>query len=276
VRADDIAFVIALCRSRGGLKVSADKTYLIESRLNPIAREEGLAGAEALVVAARESDEARLSWRIVEAMAASETAFFRDRDVFAALRTRIVPELMAARAPGAVKIWSAACSTGQEVYSLAIMASELAQAGGAGPIELFGSDISSADLERAKSGLYSQSEVQRGLPIRMLIRHFTKEDDMWRLAADLRRGVRWRRANLIAPMEGFGPFDIVLCRNVLGLMESEARGKVLANLRAAVAPDGYLILGLTEGEEAPTAGFSALADLPGVFRPDAERRAAAA
>ncbi len=278
MRTDDIAFVIALCRSRAGLKVSADKTYLIESRLGPIAREENLAGAEALVVAARESGEARLSWRIVEAMAASETAFFRDRAVFAALGARILPELAASRGATPLKLWSAACATGQEVYSLAILAAELETAAKLPPIELYGSDISTAQLARAREGLYTQSEVQRGLPIRTLIRCFHKEADMWRIAADLRSRIRWRRVNLIASLDSVGVFDIILCRNALSAMESAAQARVLANLAPAIADDGYLILGPGEGElnGAHAAGLAAVDGLPGVWRPDRAGKSAAA
>ncbi len=278
MRADDIAFVIALCKARAGLTVAADKPYLIESRLNPVARGEGLAGADALVVAARESGESRLSWRIVEAMAAGETAFFGDRTVFEGLRTRILPELIAARAGAPLKVWSAACSTGQEVYSLAMAATLLADSGlaGANAIELFGSDIASADLERAKEGLYTQSEVQRGLPIRLLIRFFQKQGDFWRIAPELRRRVRWRRVDLIASMENFGRFDVIFCRNVISAMDLEARATALGTLCGVLAPDGYLILGPDEGGAAREFGLEAAEELPGVYRFSPERRSVAA
>ncbi|MHB8531020.1 MAG: CheR family methyltransferase [Caulobacteraceae bacterium] len=149
------------------------------------------------------------------------------------------------------------------------------------PVELFASDICSTDLERAQAGLYTQSEVQRGLPIALLIRHFQKHGDhrhgdMWRLTADIRRRVRWRRINLIGSLENVGRFDLILCRNVLSGMETETHGAVLASLARALAPDGYLILGQDEAVEAAGGPFEAVPGLAGAYRPDRAHAAAAA
>ncbi|MGH6992637.1 MAG: CheR family methyltransferase [Caulobacteraceae bacterium] len=272
---EDVSFVIALCRSRAGLKVVPEKTYLIESRLAPIARGEGFVGAEPLLAAARESREPRLLWRIIEAMASSETSFFRDRDVFDHLRVDVIPDVARARTGGPVRVWSAACSTGQEVYSLAMIAKSLEEEKGC-RLELSASDLSTADLERAQSGLYSQSEVQRGLPIGLLIRYFQKQNDMWRITSDIRSRVRWRRVNLVASLDRVGCFDVVLCRNVLSAMTAEAQRATLASLAHVVAADGYLVLGLGERAEALNDAFEPVGGLPAIYRPTSRHSVQAA
>src|SRR5262249_16957555 len=143
-----------------------------------------------------------------------------------------------------LRIWSAACGAGQEIYSLAMLADAMAESGL--QVELAASDLAERMLEKAQSGLYTQFEVQRGLPIRRLAAHFEKEGDLWRIAPRIRQMVRWRRINLIAGLNGLGPFDVILCRNVLSGMVEPAREKVLAELASAMAPDGVLVTGLRE------------------------------
>ena len=181
---DDITLLVSLCRVRAGLRVAPDKTYLIESRLNPVARRERYASIGDMLAAVKARREDALAWTIVEAMAAGEGAFFADKGAFDLLKAQILPALARARGGRPLRIWSAACGAGQEVYSLAMMADAMAEAGV--KIELAASDLAERMLEKAQSGLYTQFEVQRGLPVRLLAANFEKEGDLWRIAARIR------------------------------------------------------------------------------------------
>ena len=276
MKAEDVALVSAICRTRAGLKVAAEKTYLIETRLGAVARREGFEGVPELIDAIRERREERVIWEAVEAMAAGETAFFRDRAPFQTLRDDILPQLARARAGQAVKVWSAACATGQEVYSLAMLVDDLKVTEPALRVELAASDLSSRALERAQSGLYNQFEVQRGLPIRQLTRHFENVDDNWRLSDAIRQMVRWRRINLIAGLAAVGRFDVVLCRYVLGGMTEDAQRKVLEDLTAVIPGDGCLVLGLDETVEGLAETFQPIVGRPGLYRRNPQFRTEAA
>lgn len=261
----DRHFLAALCLARAGLKVDADRTYLIESRLAPVARREGFASAEAFVEALRERADERLGWAAVEAMALPESEFFRDRTVFEHLASDLLPALARSRGGEPVRVWSAACGTGQEVYSLAMTVADAP--GLSGRVDLFGSDLSERSLEKAQAGLYSQFEVQRGLPARMLVRHFEREGEAFVLSPRIRQMVRWRRVNLLDDLGAFGPFDLVLCRNVLAGLAAGAKDRVLAGLTRALAPEGRLVLGVKDA-----GGVALTAVAPGVY---AAARAAA-
>ena len=237
----DRSFLAALCLARAGLSVDPSKSYLIESRLGPVARREGFASPEALITALRSQPDDRMAWATVEAMTLPETEFFRDRAVFEHLAQDVLPQLARRRAGAPVRIWSMACGGGQEIYSLAMM---LADAPGAAlPVELFGSDLSERSLEKAQAGLYSQFEVQRGLRARDLVRNFEARGEAFVLSPRIRQMVRWRRVNLLDDLSRFGPFDLLLCRNVLSGLVPEARARVLSALRQALAPGGHLVLG---------------------------------
>jgi chemotaxis protein methyltransferase CheR len=240
----DRAFVSALCLAWAGLRVDPDKGYLIESRLAPLARREGFESAEAFVEALRNGCDERLGWATVEAMVVAETDFFRDRHVFRRLAEEVLPALACARGGEPVRIWSTACGAGQEVYSLALMLDEAPTL--AARAELFASDLSERNLEKARAGLYSQFEVQRGLPARTLVRYFEKRDECFALSPRIRQTIRWRRVNLMEDLSRFGPFDLVLCRNMLGQMAPEAHPRVMRALRGALAPGGRLVLGLKD------------------------------
>lgn len=272
----DIAQVVSLCRARAGLKVAPDKTYLIESRLAPVARREGYESISDLLAAIRDRREEPLVWAVVEAMAGGESAFFRDRAPFQHFRDEVAPQLMRARGGGPVRVWSAACGGGQEIYSLAMLVGELAEAEPGMRIELAASDLSSLALERAQAGLYNQFEVQRGLPIRLLAQHFEKDGDGWRLAADVRQRVKWRRINLIAGLRQIGRFDVVFCRYVLGGMTEDAQRKVIDDLACIIPDDGYLVLGLKETLAPIGHAFEPVVGRPGVFRRNPSFAAAAA
>lgn len=239
----DRAYLAEVCLARAGLQVDPDKTYLIDSRLAPLARRECFSSIEALIDALRHGADDRLVWAAVEAMALPEGEFFRDHRVFAELAEDVVPALARARDGQPVRIWSAACGTGQEIYSLAML---LADAKGVGEVELFASDLSERSLEKAQSGRYSQFEVQRGLPARMLVRHFEKDGEWFALSPRVRQMVRWRRVNLIDDLSRMGQFDLILCRNLLNQLVPEAAAKVLEQMETALAPGGALLLGQNE------------------------------
>jgi chemotaxis protein methyltransferase CheR len=254
----DQGFFSELCLTRAGLRLDADKSYLVESRLGPVARREGYISTEAFISVLREGGDERLAWAAVEAMALPETEFFRDRAVFHHVVEQLLPALAQGR-DTPVRVWSAACGTGQEVYSLAMM---LADAPGlAGRIELYASDLSERSLEKARSGVYSQFEVQRGLPARLLVRHFEKRGEAFQLSPRVRQMVRWRRVNLVDDLARFGQFELVLCRNVLGQLAQEARAGVHAGLKAALAPGGRMVLGLKD----EAFGLAPIAPETGVF-----------
>jgi chemotaxis protein methyltransferase CheR len=275
VNAQEVAYVAALCRHLAGLKVEPDKTYLIESRLSPVARREGYPSVSELLAAIRSKKDEPLVWSPVEARAAGETAFFRDRAPFAEFRDEIAPQLARARAGQPVKVWSAACGTGQEIYSLAMIAHGFAERGGP-KLELAASDLSRLALERAQGGLYNQFEVQRGLPIRLLAGAFEKEGDQWRLSVEIRKMVRWRRINLIAGLTRIGRFDVVFCRNVLGQMTVDAQKKVVSELAEMIPPDGYLVVGLKEDIPSLADAFQPIIGRAGLFKPKAQTPAAVA
>jgi chemotaxis protein methyltransferase CheR len=240
----DLAFISALCHARAGLRIEADKSYLIESRLGPVARREGYASPEEFIAALRDRGDERQGWAAVEAMALPEPEFFRDRAVFEHLIGEVLPALLRARGGQPVRVWSTACGTGQEVYSLAMMLAEAPSL--AGRVELFASDLSERSLEKAQAGIYSQFEVQRGLPARTLVNTFEKVGETFVLSPRIRQMVRWRRVNLMEDLGRYGQFELLLCRGVLGQLTPDAQSRALGHLRAALAPGGRLVLGLKD------------------------------
>ncbi|WP_374469201.1 protein-glutamate O-methyltransferase CheR [Phenylobacterium sp.] len=264
------ALVARLCEQRAGLAVDPARDYLIESRLAPVARREGFGSVAELLQALRDREEERLVWAVVEAMAHRDASFFRDPEVFALLRDQVLPTLARQRDGEPVRVWCAACGSGQEVYSLAMMLADAPIAGTR--VELFASELSERELEKAQGGLYSQFEVQRGLPARLLVRHFEKRDEAFALSPRVRQMVRWRRANLLEDAARLGRFDVVVCRQVLPGLTEAAREQVLAGLSGAVAEGGCLVLGAGEAEAPP--GFGSLG-LPGVYGAAEAARAAA-
>lgn len=239
---EDMDLLAALGRARAGVRIETEKPYLIESRLAPLARRENYDSIDALIATLRSKREERLIWAVVEALCRSETRFFRDRETFAQLRDQVLPALSQRRRETPIRIWSAACATGQEVYSMAIAAAEAPGLVPGARFEFFGSDLSERSLEKAQAGIYTQFEVQRGLPIRLLIKYFENQDDTWAISPRIRQMVRWRRINLLADLSAMGRFDVILLRNVLGGMEASLRGKVARALAALLPEDGVLVL----------------------------------
>lgn len=273
---EDMDLLAALGRARAGVRVETEKPYLIESRLAPLARREGYDSIDALISALRTKREDRLIWAVVEALCRSETTFFRDRETFAQLRDQILPALSHRRREAPIRIWSAACATGQEVYSMAIAAAEAPGLATGARFEFFGSDLSERSLEKAQAGLYTQFEVQRGLPIRMLIKYFENQDDTWVISPRIRQTVRWKRINLLADLSAMGRFDVILLRNVLGGMDASLRGKVARSLAALLPDDGVLVL---DAEDDASEIDELLTPAPGgrgIYLRDPSIRAAAA
>ncbi|MEO8115009.1 MAG: protein-glutamate O-methyltransferase CheR, partial [Phenylobacterium sp.] len=240
---------------------------------SPVARREGFASVGELMRAIGEHQDERLVWAMVEAMTLSETSWFRDPAVFDALRDEVLPELALRRKGKAIRVWSAACGSGQEIYSLAMMLDETRRR--APRVELFGSDLCERQLEKARSGLYTQFEVQRGLSARRLVDNFEKQDDMFVLAPRLRQTVRWRRINLMDDLPRASRYELILCRNALGSLTALARAQVLESLVGALAEDGRLVLGAQEAPEAGFAGLRVVSGQPGVYAARPRTRAAA-
>lgn len=275
MKREDVETIRALVHARSGVVLDPEKTYQIETGLAPVARRAGFASLADLVQAIRAQRDERLLWAATEALTSSETSFFRDRVPFRAFREEILPELTAKRGDKPIRIWCASGGTGQEPYSLAmIIDDELAKLGEA-RFELFASDISERALEKAQRGLYTQFEVQRGLPIRLLVRHFEKVDDQWALSPRIRQMVRWRRINLLADLRPLGRFDVILCRNVLSSFDEPTRRRVLDQLANALAEDGWLVLGVDETVSGATDRLKPVPGRRGFYAPSQEAHAAA-
>ncbi|MGD9925644.1 MAG: protein-glutamate O-methyltransferase CheR, partial [Pseudorhodoplanes sp.] len=213
------------------------------------------------------TDEA-LTAAVVEAMTTNETFFFRDRIPFDHFRTFILPELMRSRARHKrIRIWCAAASTGQEPYSLAMAIKEMGGLLDGFRIEILATDLSTAVLEKAAAGIYSQFEVQRGLPIQLLVKYFTQIGESWQIAADIRAMVQFRNFNLLTDFSRLGLFDLVVCRNVLIYFDQPTKSGMLDRMARVVVPDGFLILGAAETTIGLTHGFRSVPDRRGLYAP---------
>ena len=256
----------SLLRTRSGLVIGPDKTYLLESRLQPLLRREGLGSLDALATRLSAPQAEPLVREIVEAMTTNESFFFRDGKPFAHLKEIVLPRLLAARQPGVgLRLWSAAASTGQEAYSLAMLFAEAAPLLGGRSVEILGTDIAREPLARAREGVYTQFEVQRGLPVQMLLKHFSKEGGGWRIAAPIRKMVRFEEGNLLGDLRSLGRFDVVFLRNVLIYFDAPTKSRVLEAVARLLAPDGYLYLGGAETVLGLCDRFRAAPDGPGAY-----------
>lgn len=246
LKPEDFDFVSKLIKSRSGLVLTQDKFYLLESRLMPIARKRGLKDLGELIGALRGMDRTLIE-DVVEAMTTNESFFFRDTKPFDQFRHVVLPHMIKARASKRhLRIWCAAASSGQEPYSLAMILQDFASQLAGWRIEIIGTDISREILNKARAGLYSQFEVQRGLPIALLVKHFQKADDMWQISADLRSKVQYREYNLLEDLKPLGQFDVVYCRNVLIYFDQPTKTDVLSRIAAQMPDDGFLFLGGAE------------------------------
>lgn len=272
MKPDELDFVAELARVRAGLMVDRDRLYVVESRLGPVARREGFGSIREMLLACRQRKDERLIWMVIESLAAGETYFFRDKPAFTRLGEEILPELMRRRGDNPIRVWSAGCSTGQEPYSLALQVEEAREQLPPGRVEILGTDLSERSLHKAQEGLYNQFEVQRGLPIRLLLRHFERQDEMWRVSPRIRAMARWRRVNLNADFRALGRFDVVFCRNVLEGMDPASARRAFEQLSLALEPGGYLVLSETEVAPAAVEGLQPAGG--GIFRADPRRAAA--
>jgi chemotaxis protein methyltransferase CheR len=262
----DYAFLRQCIKARSGLVLSPDKQDLVESRLLPVARKAGFSDPGELVVALRNACDSALMTAVVEAMVTSDTCFFRDKTVFGYFRQTIVPALLAARRRSrSIRIWCAAASTGQEAYSLALCLRDMAASLEGWGVKILATDLSNRVLDRARRGLYTHFEVQRGLPIKVLIKHFTQSGEQWQIAPELRAMVTWRQLNLLGDFSPLGMFDVIFCRNVLTYFDRETKSDVLDRLAKVAARDGYLVLGATETLTGVTDRFNAIADQRGLY-----------
>lgn len=247
LRPEDFDFVARMLKERSGLIITRDKAYLLESRLMPLARKRGLKGLEDLVGTMKSSRDETLMRDVTEAMTTNESFFFRDIKPFDQFREVVLPHLMQHRAAKkSFRIWSAACSSGQEAYSLAMILKEESTRLAGWRIEIVGTDISQEVLDKAKAGLYSQFEVQRGLPIQLLVKYFKKKDESWQIDPGLRAMVQFREFNLLHDLRGLGQFDVVFCRNVLIYFDQPTKTRVLDAISKQMPDDGFLYLGGAE------------------------------
>ncbi len=266
VTSASFAALAGLLKTRSGLIIGQDKIYLLETRLVALLRREQLADLNALADRLGRPGGEPLAREVVEAMTTNESFFFRDDKPFQHFRTTALPRLIAARPPGtALRIWSAASSTGQEAYSLAIILAESKAVVGSRRIEIVGTDIARGPLTRARDGQYTQFEVQRGLPVQYLMKYFKKEDPHWRIAPEIREMAQFREFNLLGDLRPLGRFDIVFCRNVLIYFDQPTKTRVLEAMAAQMPPDGVLYLGGAETVLGITPRFAPLTGERGVY-----------
>jgi chemotaxis protein methyltransferase CheR len=237
---EDFEFVRRLLRERSAIAIEPGKEYLVEARLAPLARREGLASVADLVRVLR-SGASRLTTAVVEAMTTNETSFFRDIHPFEALRTEVIPRILSANGGSRLAMWSAAAATGQEAYSLALLVREHFRH--LTNVTILGTDLSQGVLDRARSGRFTQLEVNRGLPASLLVRYFSQDGVEWQIDDSVRRMVTFRQANLAQPLIGIPPMDIIFLRNVLIYFDAETKRRVLAEIARVLRPGGFLFLG---------------------------------
>jgi chemotaxis protein methyltransferase CheR len=264
----DYEFLRKLLKERSGLDLSSDKQYLVESRLIPLARRFGMPGIAELVARIKAGSET-LTAEVVEAMTTNETFFFRDKVPFDHLKEAVLPALAQARAARrSLRIWCAASSTGQEPYSIAMCLKEAGSMLAGWRTEIVATDLSLGVLEKARAGVFSQFEVQRGLPIQMLVKYFRQVGDTWQIAPDIRAMVQYRPLNLLADFTHLGRFDVIFCRNVLIYFDQETKIGVLNRISKLIEPDGYLVLGAAETVVGLTDAFKPVADKRGLYAPN--------
>ncbi len=255
-----------LLKNRSGLVIGPDKLYLLETRLAPILKREQLRDLTALAEKLRSPANEALIKQVVEAMTTNESFFFRDDKPFVHFRNQALPRLLAARGAGApLRIWSAASSTGQEAYSIAMILTECRATVGNRKIEIIGTDLARETLNRAREGQYTQFEVQRGLPVQMLMRYFKKEENNWRISDAIRGMVQFREWNLLTDLKALGRFDVVFCRNVLIYFDQPTKTRVLEAVAQQMPPDGLLYLGGAETVLGITTRFAPMPAERGVY-----------
>lgn len=244
---DVVEFVCRLVRERSAIELEASKAYLVEARLNPVARRNGYPSITTMVRMLQSKFQPELQRQVIESLCTCETSFFRDIHPFNALRTSIIPELIKARAGRrTLNIWSAACSTGQEAYSTSMLLREHFPELAAWSVQILGTDLSDDVLEKARSGRYTQMEVNRGLPAAMLVKHLHREGLSWELNPSIRSLVNFHKMNLIEPWPALPLMDVIFLRNVLIYFSVPTKKAILEKIRKVMAPDAVLFLGAAE------------------------------
>jgi chemotaxis protein methyltransferase CheR len=273
VTPQDFDWLRKLLKERSGLTLSAEKQYLLESRLLPVVRRNGLANLAELVTRLKSATTSPLAMAVIEAMTTNETYFFRDKVPFDHLRDTVIPSLVAARTrEKRIRIWCTAASSGQEPFSIAMVLKSMASQLRGYRAEILATDLSGEVLDRAKAGVFSQFEVQRGLPIQLLVRYFNKVGDNWQIAPEIRDMVQFRTLNLLHDFSPLGSFDLIFCRNVLIYFDQPSKIAVLERLVRQIPDDGFLFLGAAETVVGLTERFKPFANRRGLFAPNPQVR----
>lgn len=262
----DFQFIATLLKDKSGLALTQDKEYLLDSRLTPVARAKGYGHYSDLIKDLRSKQDATVIQEIVEAMTTNESLFFRDNKPFEALKQHVLP-VVRERAGGRKKlrIWSAACSTGQEPYSVAITLKEENIPGW--QYEIVGTDIAQKVLTKAEQGIFSQFEVQRGMPIQLLLKYFLpQQDTSWLIKPEIKQMASFKLQNLLADCKGLGMFDIIMCRNVLIYFEEATKVDIVRRLAQQLQPGGFLIIGSSESLMDTTLPLTPIPECRGCFQ----------
>ena len=266
---EDFGYLRKLLKERSGLVLGPEKQYLAESRLLPLARRNGTGTLTELIAKLKTPQAATLTSDVVDAMTTNETFFFRDKVPFEHLRDRIMPALLAARArEKRIRIWCTACATGQEPYSLAMALKGMGAALAGCKVQILATDLCARVLERARAGIYSQFEVQRGLPIQQLVKFFSQVGERWQIAPEIRAMVQFRTLNLLADFKPLGTFDLVFCRNVLIYFDLPTKTAVLERIARQMPDDGFLVLGAAETVVGLTEAFTPVPERRGLYAPN--------
>ena len=262
----DFEIIAQILKERSGLALNRDKAYLLESRLNPVARKWNFSGFDELAQAVRNNADKALLVDVTEAMTTNESFFFRDQKPFEQFTDMVLPHLLQARAAKrSFRIWSAACSSGQEPYTLAMLLKEQADKLAGWRVEIVATDLSQEILDKAREGLYSQFEAQRGLPITLLIKYFKQAGDRWQIDDSLRSMVKFQQFNLLDDLKPLGNFDVIFCRNVLIYFDSQTKTQVLDRIAGMLPPDGFLYLGGAETVLGTTNRFEIIRGQRGIY-----------
>ena len=266
MRITDFDLYKDLLKEKSGLVITPDKSYLLDSRLSPVAKKWGFSSLDAMSMTLRGVPDKALVTDIIEAMTTNETSFFRDAKPFELFKDPVLSYLTKARASKKnIRIWCAASSSGQEPYTLAMTLKEEAAKLNGFKFDMTATDISHDILALAREGVYSQFEVQRGLPIMLLMKYFTQVGEKWQVKEELRKMIKFQYFNLLDSMTGLGKFDIIFCRNVLIYFDEKTKGQVLAKMAAQLEPDGFLFLGGAETVLGISESFKPVPDKRGLY-----------
>ncbi len=272
----DFDYLRAMLKDRSGLVLSADKQYLAESRLLPLARKIGVNGLGELVAKLKSASAEPLAVQVTDAMTTNESFFFRDKVPFEHLRDTIMPALIQAHyRRHRIRIWCTAAAGGQEPYSIAMILREMNVKLAGFRVDILATDIATDVLEKAKAGLYSQFEVQRGLPIQQLVKYFTQVGEMWQIAPEIRAMVTFRQLNLLHDFSHLGFFDVIFCRNVLIYFDQPTKISVFERMARVIEPTGYMVLGAAETVVGLTDTFKPMAEKRGLYVPSPKSAGAA-